>query len=198
MWLWEWLEGKDLEDVKGIGLPMQYNAVTGAPIWPPQLGFRCDLGKTASSLSLRTLSPKMNILIGHFWLERGNTRKKQMCWKDTPFVFVLYSHTTTILTMLLIPGMWVLFVFPCQAILNDISWVDCNSIQFWQDLELAPQGKGSILQGCPLFQTAITSSLSLGAHSFCSTLRGSHDLFPWVRSFARTGHKTLETFTYIY
>lgn len=32
-------EGKELEDVEGIVLPMKYEAVTGAHILPPQLPF---------------------------------------------------------------------------------------------------------------------------------------------------------------
>lgn len=62
-------------------------------------------------------------------------------------VFLLYSHTTTPLT-LLTPDVWVCFPTSRDS-LWDTSWVSYNSIPFWQYLELAqiPRVKDSVPYG---------------------------------------------------
>ena len=61
------------------------------------------------------------------WLLYGGKKKKNTHKHISP-LFLLYSHTSVILTTLLTPGVWVFS--PHQAIFCDISWVSYSVTQF--------------------------------------------------------------------
>lgn len=120
-------------------LLMPYEAVNWSLHLTSTACFQCHLGKTASSLSPRILSSKINILIGHFRLETGNTLT-MLRYQIGGFCFVL-------------------FVFIHPAILYDTIWVAYSSIQFWQYLELALQVKDSVNRTTLYFRQQLVPKL---------------------------------------